>query len=89
MEDQIEVNGTLRWKLDEQSCFEYWGKVGTGCNICMRVCPWSHASSLPHQLIKTLVSRNWMARRVFTLMDDIFYGKKPRPKAPPGWASYD
>jgi epoxyqueuosine reductase QueG len=89
MEDQIEVNGTLRWKLDEQSCFEYWGKVGTGCNICMRVCPWSHASSFPHQLIKTLVSRNRMARRVFTLMDDIFYGKKPRPKAPPRWAEYD
>ena len=88
MEDQIEVNGTLRWKLDEQSCFEYWGKVGTGCNICMRVCPWSHASSLPHQLIKNLVSRNWMARRVFTLMDDIFYGRKPRPKAPPKWAKY-
>ena len=75
--------------LDEQSCFEYWGRVGTGCNICMRVCPWSHASSLPHQLIKNLVSRNWMARRVFTLMDDIFYGKKPRAKAPPAWARYD
>ena len=88
MDDQTEVNGTLRWKLDEQSCFEYWGKVGTGCNICMRVCPWSHASTFPHQLIKTLVSRNRMARRLFTLMDDIFYGKKPKPKGPPGWATY-
>jgi hypothetical protein len=55
----------------------------------MRVCPWSHASSFPHRLIKTLVSRNRMARRVFTLMDDIFFGKKPKPKAPPVWAKYN
>jgi hypothetical protein len=34
-----EVNGSLRWKLDETTCFDYWGKVGTDCNVCMRVCP--------------------------------------------------
>jgi reductive dehalogenase len=89
MEDQTEVNGSLRWKLNEETCFEYWGKVGTGCNICMRVCPWSHAGTLPHQLIKILVSRNRMARRLFTTMDDIFYGKKPKSKEPPAWARYN
>ncbi|MGD1973141.1 MAG: hypothetical protein PVH37_22015 [Desulfobacterales bacterium] len=55
----------------------------------MRVCPWIHAGTLPHQLIKILVSRNWMARRLFTTMDDIFYGKKPKPKAPPAWARFN
>ena len=86
MADQREVNGSLRWKLDEETCFEYWGKVGTGCNICMRVCPWSHAGTLPHQLIKVLVSRNRLARRLFATMDDIFYGKKPKSKDAPAWA---
>lgn len=89
MDDQTRVNGSLRWKLNEQSCFDYWGKVGTGCNICMRVCPWSHAKALPHALIKELVSRNVMARRLFTIMDDIFYGKKPKSKAPPVWARFN
>jgi formate hydrogenlyase subunit 6/NADH:ubiquinone oxidoreductase subunit I len=42
LDDQTEVNGTLRWKLNAETCFDYWGKVGTDCNICMRVCPWSH-----------------------------------------------
>lgn len=88
MEDPTEVNGSLRWKLNEETCFEYWGKVGTGCNICMRVCPWSHAGTFPHQLIKMLVSRNRMAGRLFTLMDDIYYGKKPKSKAPPAWARF-
>ena len=84
-----EVNGTLRWKLNAESCFDYWGKVGTGCNICMRVCPWSHARTFPHQVIVGLVSRNMIARRLFSLMDDLYYGKKPKPKAPPKWAHFD
>jgi reductive dehalogenase len=88
-DDTLEVNGTLRWKLNAESCFEYWGKVGTGCNICMRVCLWSHARTFPHQMIVGLVSRNMIARRLFSHMDDIYYGKRPKPKAPPKWAHFD
>jgi len=88
LEDQEEVNGTLRWKLNAETCFDYWGRVGTDCNICMRVCPWSHASTLPHKIIRTLISRNCYSRRLFNWMDDIFYGKKPKPKSAPKWAQY-
>ena len=88
MDEPTEANGTLRWKLNAETCFEYWGKVGTGCNICMRVCPWSHASTLPHQLIREIVARNKMSRKVFFFLDDIFYGKKPKPKKGPEWVKY-
>ena len=88
MGEQTVVNGTLRWKLNEQTCFDYWGKIGTDCNICMRVCPWSHARTFPHKLIVEMVSRNKPARRVFNLMDDVFYGRKPKPKAAPPWARF-
>jgi hypothetical protein len=54
----------------------------------MRVCPWSHARTFTHKLVLELVSRNAIARRLFTVMDDIFYGKKPKPKAPPKWARF-
>jgi len=87
-EDQVEVNGTRRWKLNQETCFEYWGKIGTDCNVCMKVCPWSHTRTFPHNLIVELISRNSISRRLFTIMDDIFYGKKPKPKAPPKWAQY-
>jgi reductive dehalogenase len=87
--DDIKVfNGTLRWKLNDETCFDYWGKVGTDCNMCMKVCPWSHARTWPHRLIVWTISRNRFARRVFARMDDIFYGRKPKPKAGPGWARY-
>jgi reductive dehalogenase len=87
--DKTVVNGLLRWKLNDETCFEYWGKIGTDCNICMRVCPWSHARTFPHKLIVMFITRNRLARRIFSVMDDIFYGKKPKSKAPPTWAQFN
>ena len=86
--DPKEVNGSLRWKLDEASCFDYWAKVGTDCGVCMRVCPWSHARTLPHRMIVWMVARNRSARRLFSVLDDVFYGKRPKFKAPPSWAGF-
>ena len=88
MENQEEINGTLRWKLNEQTCYEYWGKIGTDCNVCMRVCPWSHARTFPHKLIVAMITRNALSRRLFSIMDNIFYGKKPRSKDGPKWVRY-
>jgi reductive dehalogenase len=88
MHDMKVFNGTLRWKLNDETCFDYWGKVGTDCNVCMRVCPWSHARTWPHRLIVWIISRNRFARRIFSVMDDIFYGRKPKPKTGPRWARY-
>ena len=87
--DQAVVNGLLRWKLNDETCFEYWGKIGTDCNICMRVCPWSHARTFPHKIIVAVITRNRIARRIFSFMDDIFYGKKPKIKATPKWAQFN
>ncbi|MGD8963224.1 MAG: 4Fe-4S dicluster domain-containing protein, partial [Desulfobacterales bacterium] len=86
--DPTEVNGTLRWKLNAETCFDYWGKVGTDCNVCMRVCPWSHASTFPHKIIRALISRNHLSRRLFNYMDELFYGPKPKPKPAPPWAIF-
>jgi len=86
--EQSMVNGTLRWKLNHETCFDYWGKIGTDCNICMRVCPYSHAKTFPHRLIVWFITRNKYARRLFSFMDDIFYGKKPKAKPAPKWSEY-
>jgi reductive dehalogenase len=89
LDDQTEVNGTLRWKLNAETCFDYWGKVGTDCNICMRVCPWSHANTFPHKIIRAIITRNRHSRKLFSRMDDIFYGRKPKPKPAPEWAQFE
>ncbi len=83
------VNGSVRWTIDTDSCHKYWEKVGTDCGICMRVCPWSHARTFPHKLITEAVSRSSVSRSLFVQMDDLFYGKNPPAKKPPGWARFD
>jgi len=89
LDEPTEFNGTLRWKLNAETCFDYWGKVGTDCNVCMRVCPWSHAGTFPHKVIRALITRNHLSRKLFNLMDDIFYGRKPKSKPAPTWAQYN
>lgn len=86
--DPEEVNGSLRWKLNEVTCFDYWAKVGTDCNVCMRVCPWSHARTWPHRMIVWMVTRNRNARHLFSAMDDVFYGNRPKYRPPPRWARF-
>ncbi len=83
-----EYNGILKWKLDDETCFGYWAKAGTDCCICMKVCPWSHARTFPHRLIVWLIARNKYARRIFSVMDDIFYGRNPKPNVAPEWARF-
>lgn len=87
-DDPREHNGTRRWKLDADACYGYWYRVGTDCGICMKVCPWSHARTFPHRIIVALITRNKWSRRLFSTMDDIFYGTRPKPKAPPDWAQF-
>ncbi len=88
LDKRTEVNGSLRWVIDTDTCHEYWHKIGTDCAICMRVCPWSHAKTLPHKLITEAVSRNSISRTLFARMDDLFYGVKPPVKSPPAWAGF-
>jgi len=85
-DDLTVVNGSLRWKLNAETCFEQWARFGTDCNVCMRVCPWSHRRTWPHRMITWLATRNGWARRVLSYLDDVFYGRHPRPAAPPPWA---
>jgi len=86
--DPTDGDGIIRWKYNGQSCADRWLATGTDCGICMRICPWSHARTFPHRFIVDVVSRNKFSRRLFSLMDDIFYGKKPKPKKGPDWARY-
>ena len=86
--DKTITNGIRRWKLDEDSCFDYWSKVGTDCSICMAVCPFSRPDTFSHQLVRTLLEKSLVARRWFPAVDNFVYGKRWRPKRVPPWLAY-
>lgn len=78
-------NGILRWKLDEDSCFDYWAVVGTGCSICMAICPFSRPNRSLHRLVRWVLRRSPLARAILPTVDNWVYGKKWHPRKVSGW----
>lgn len=83
--DREEIDGALRWRINADSCFHYWNRVGTDCGRCMAVCPYSHPNNPAHNLVRWAVRRSGAARRAVLRMDDVFYGRKPAPRPAPDW----
>ena len=83
--DREEIDGALRWRINSESCFRYWNRIGTDCARCMAICPYSHPNNAAHNLVRWAVRRSGMARRVALWMDDLFYGRKPPPHPAPSW----
>lgn len=80
--------GIERWKLNEETCFDYWGKIGTDCCVCMAVCPFSRPYQGIHKLVKNILRRSELARMWFPYMDNILYGRKWKPRKALDWVEY-
>jgi len=82
---KVIFKGIEKWKLDEESCFDYWGKAGTDCSVCMAICPFSRPDRSIHRLARWLLKRSTVARRMFPCLDNFVYGKKWLSRRAPGW----
>ena len=80
--------GVRKWKLDADSCFDFWGKVGTDCSICMGICPFSRPDTPLHRAVRWTVARSPLAQRAFPHIDNWLYGTKWKPRSAPGWIDY-
>ena len=81
--DRRLVRGVEKWPLNVEKCLHYWRAIGTDCGLCMKVCPYSHPSTLIHNLVRAGCRRSSIARRVSVWGDDLFYGRKLRLPAGP------
>ncbi|OPL07369.1 MAG: hypothetical protein AVO33_05530 [delta proteobacterium ML8_F1] len=36
-----EVDGVLRWQIDQEKCYRVWRNIGTDCGVCLSTCPFS------------------------------------------------
>jgi reductive dehalogenase len=80
--------GMKRWKLNEESCFGFWGKIGTDCCVCMAVCPFSRPYRTIHKVVKYVLRRSELARMAFPYVDNILYGKRWKPRKALDWMDY-
>jgi ferredoxin len=74
-----------RWTISHEKCFNYWCISGTDCGRCMSVCPYSHKDNWLHNFIRWGIKNNFIFRRIAVWGDDLYYGKKPKPKKLPYW----
>ncbi len=84
-DNREEIQGTLRWKINSESCFTYWCTSGTDCGRCMAVCPYSHPNNLMHNFIRWGINNSHIFRRFALYMDDLFYGRRPKSRNLPSW----
>jgi len=77
------INGSLRWQINQESCFTFWTIVGTDCGRCISVCPYSHPANGLHNLVRFGMHNSGVFRKVALKMDDLFYGRKPASKPVP------
>jgi len=71
----------LKWYTNEQTCFDYWHEVATGCSVCFRVCPFNKRPSAMHNLVQWTIQRTRLFNKFFVYMDDLVgYGKMSDPK---------
>jgi reductive dehalogenase len=83
--ERQEIDGVLRWRINQDICYRYWCVTGTDCARCMALCPYSYARSLPHNMVRWAVRRSGAARRAVLWLDRVFYGSDPAPKPAPAW----
>jgi reductive dehalogenase len=81
-------NGIRKWKLDEESCYAFWGRAGTDCGVCMGICPFSRPDTPLHRVVRWFVARSPVARTLFPYMDNLIYGKKWKPATMLPWLAY-
>ena len=77
-EERKDVNGVIRWQIDQEACFTYWTKAGTDCARCIAVCPYSHDDNVLHSLVRIGIKNSAIFRQVAIKLDDVLYGKKPK-----------
>jgi epoxyqueuosine reductase QueG len=78
-------DGALRWKIDSEACFSYWAVSGTDCGRCMTVCPYAHGANFLHSFIRFGIQHSLLFRRLAVVLDDLFYGKKPKSRPLLSW----
>lgn len=84
-EPRKEIDGALRWQINQEACFTLWCKLGTDCGRCISVCPYSHSDNAMHNIVRAGLKNSSLFRLVALKTDNFLYGRKPAVAKQPEW----
>ncbi len=75
--------GKKVWQEDAAKCLKAWRELGTGCSVCVRVCPYTkRAETMLHDVVKGTISTMPTLSSFIAKADDWFgYGVRKDPDA--------
>ncbi len=89
--DKVLYNGRIHWKLEEERCARFFisNPTGNGCNMCVKVCPWTRPTTWNHNLVRWAVKRSSLARKVAITADSLFKGHRRGHPDRQWWFDYE
>ena len=87
--DREDIDGVVRWQINQEACYGYWTKIGTDCGRCVSVCPYSHPDNLLHNIVRSGLKVSPVFRRAAVKMDDAIYGRKPKSSKEKEWMVFN
>jgi reductive dehalogenase len=64
-------SGILKWYVDAEKCFAFWGKNRMDCVNCIRVCPFNKPLGILHDGIRAVIKKTTSLNPLFTRMDSL------------------
>lgn len=70
-------SGARKWYINAVKCHDFWLRNGTGCSVCIRVCPFNKPAGLSHDLVRAAIRRTTVLNGLFVRFDKLFgYDKR-------------
>ncbi len=78
--EKVQHNGYEKWPTDVEKCTKQrvGNKTGSGCGVCIAVCPWNKPYTPFHRLIQWTMRHFPFARRFAVLGDELLGYDKPK-----------
>jgi reductive dehalogenase len=72
-------SGVLKWYVDAEKCFAFWGKNRMDCANCIRVCPYNKPMGIVHDAVRTVTRKTNLFNPFFVWMDTFLRYDKIQP----------